>query len=365
MWAADAIASLRARKAPAGGWLEAMPTWIGVDNRRGLQPWGPRVFKKKKNHSKWNCKGLCSLHIQDGMKFVYEKLGLPPVVTGTETCVLEIYWIYINNMCWACVHTGQIPKGGKNKKKRNPTKNGGNGHTRGQVVLTKTKNPIDLYTIFIYVLRSYYCFNLDPPVDDGTDASDAVMHYMLMPVVSKRLLSSMKLRLQKISNKKLCMRLAEPLWDWVRPGDTDDTDSDRLNILVSLGPKAPSEDEGEGEGGDEDNGEEFDQGLVKECHTLIVEMWLEYSKGKPVPKDVPKDADEEAVEDEGEHSTPKKTKLRKKPTYPYGVAASWNNDSFKEVPPAFFAATLSTLYPFVVMPKEGKLVSHMAHITNT
>ena len=75
------------------------------------------------------------------------------------------------------------------------------------------------------------------------------------------------------------MALADPLWDWVRPGDTDDVDQDRLNILVSLGPEPPSEDEDDGENDGESSGPEVNMTLVKECHTLIVEMWLQYSKG--------------------------------------------------------------------------------------
>ena len=254
-----------------------------------------------------------------------------------------------------------LPKATKRKKKKKRKERGGSGHTRGQAPLVRMNNPVDLFSVFICGLRAHYCEHLDPPVDDGTDASDAVLHYMLTPHVTKRLLASLKLRLQRITCKTLCLEIVEPLWNWVRPNITSaavgaDIDQARLGILRSLGPLPPDEDD---DAADKD-GDALSSRLVKECHTLVVETLLRYSLGKQRVADEGEDEegeDEETkkkkrrVADEGEDEETKKKK--RSHVFPYGVAASWDNESFKQVPHAWFAATLATLYTFVVLEKTG------------
>ena len=136
------------------------------------------------------------------------------------------------------------------------------------------------------------------------------------------------MRLQRVTNKVLCTQIAEPLWDWVRPSESKNIDTERLQIFRDL-----------------DSEDEKQKTLLKECHILVVETLIVYSKGKKKEK-----PDEDSVtEDE---STPKKNKRKVTPVMPYGMAASWSTEAFKEVPLPFFSATIATLYPFVTMDKS-------------
>ena len=95
------LAGLQNRLEPEGGWMSAMPTWIGINTTRGLQPWGPRIFAKKENRSrnKWDCTGLCNHVVQQALTFFHAKLGLPAVVTGnlTNTYYQHTYPMHITN----------------------------------------------------------------------------------------------------------------------------------------------------------------------------------------------------------------------------------------------------------------------------
>lgn len=91
-----------------------------------------------------------------------------------------------------------------------------------------------------------------------------------------------------------------------------------------------------------------DEALVVECHCLLVQALLKYSKGRN------READSDEEDDEGEDGdAPKKKKKKKRTIMPYGVKASWCSEAFQDVPVAMFAATLSTLYPFVAAEKPG------------
>ena len=80
---------------------------------------------------------------------------------------------------------------------------------------------------------------------------------------------------------------------------------------------------------------------------------LKYSKGRNREADSDEE-DDEKEDDEGEDGdAPKKKKKKKRTIMPYGVKASWCSEAFQDVPVAMFAATLSTLYPFVAAEKPG------------
>ena len=151
--------------------------------------------------------------------------------------------------------------------------------------------------------------------------------------------TQIKNRLQKITNKVLCVHVCLPLWDWVRPGKSaaPGADVERLQILRDLHSDKVS-----------------NASLVQECHTLVVEALLAYSRGKPKEHGEEKKAEpEDSVTDEDEHPVPKKKKKPSYPVKPYGMLASWCSEHFKQVPSTVFAATLATLYPFVAMEKHG------------
>ena len=67
---------------------------------------------------------------------------------------------------------------------------GGTGHTRGQKILAPMEKPIDLFSIFVVFIHAWYCVHLDPPVDDGTDASNAVYFLLMENQTRKRMMSS-------------------------------------------------------------------------------------------------------------------------------------------------------------------------------
>ena len=153
---------------PSDGWEAAVPSWAGRGEARGLAEWGSRDFKKKrKSQRKWQSGGLCQMVIQHAITFYLRTIGLPPVVTGVR---------------------------GKKKKKKNRRRQfGGSGHTRGQKVLVPEENPVDLCSLFMIVIHAYYCIHLDPPVDDGTDASDAVFFALCGDATRRRLMSSVRI----------------------------------------------------------------------------------------------------------------------------------------------------------------------------
>ena len=99
--------------------------------------------------------------IQRGIGKYAEAVGIPAVVTGRKS-----------------------PK--KRRKK---------GHTRGQVVLIQEKNPskrIDLRMVCLIVVWAEYCKALPTPLEDGTNAVNAVLLHLLQDEVFKRILASVR-----------------------------------------------------------------------------------------------------------------------------------------------------------------------------
>ena len=77
-----------------------------------------------------------------------------------------------------------VKKNGKKRKRA--------GHTRGQVVLCEDEGPdrIDFQSIFILVVAAHYCLHASPTVEDGTEASHAVLAVLMQPETLKVVLST-------------------------------------------------------------------------------------------------------------------------------------------------------------------------------
>ena len=147
------------------GMAQDLPLWCGLGVRRGLESWGARVYTKYPNAPRaWEV-SLCAVSVQKALNWYLMNVGLPPVVTGVKA---------------------------KKRSKKKKSKRYGSGHTRGQKVLARAKNPIDLLTPFILVVHAHYCHHLNPRVEEGTDADDAVLYTITRPQIKKRLLSSVR-----------------------------------------------------------------------------------------------------------------------------------------------------------------------------
>jgi hypothetical protein len=166
--ARSSITLLHSIKVPDGGWNTQLPVWAGQGRKRGLACWGSRNAKNKPQKTKlWQSNQVCRMVIQSALTFYADNIGLPPVVTGKKK------------------------KKGKQKKKKLKVKCG-SGHTRGQEELVPCEGAqhIDIHSTFTLVLHARYCTELKPPVEDGTDASFAVLNVLLDPLNRKRLISS-------------------------------------------------------------------------------------------------------------------------------------------------------------------------------
>lgn len=278
---------------PDEGWSQALPLWCGLGVRRGLESWGARVYTKNPNAPRaWEV-DLCAVSVQKALNWYLTNVGLPPVVTGVKA---------------------------KKRSTRKKSKRYGSGHTRGQKVLARGKNPIDLLTPFILVVHAHYCHHLNPRVEEGTDADDAVLYTITRPQIKKRLLSSVrsihtrntpqntlaihiittyhqhimqhidsthtlnthcntylqciiqiKTRLQRLSNRSLILTCIEPLWNWVRddpskPGACET----RLEIFRCFG---------------SDKTDAATKKLVEECYRIVIETLLAYAQGTPPTKE--------------------------------------------------------------------------------
>ena len=258
-----------------------MPLWAGKGKDRGLSAWGSLESKKKQSKSRgkgWEVQGLCRQPVQDSVSYYVEKVGLAPVVNG-------------------------VPQT-KKKKKNNLLY----GHTRGQQILVPATGAavLDFYSSFSLVIHAKYCQELIPPVEDGTDASLAVLYVIRTDLVKKRLLSSIKTRIQRWSNKNLVAECVEPLWQWVRAG-TEDYDA-RLSLVRNLASNATT----------------VDPATVVECYTHVVTALVKYAQG---------------------------SSLTSSRVYPYGARAAKSLEGFLRVPDTWFATTLAVMYPFLATEK--------------
>ena len=158
------------------GWTNKLPTWAGKDRNRGLSSWGDHV--KRDKHTKqpvhkrrWEVTGICRTAILSAIDFFASTWGLMPVKTGHLP-----------------------PEGHKFKS----TQRCGFGLNKKQLrlVLDDPDDLIDIWSTFQFVVWTLYCFNLDPPVETGTEGHIAVFKVLTGDECNKRLLLSMKTKLQ-------------------------------------------------------------------------------------------------------------------------------------------------------------------------
>ena len=88
--------------------------------------------------------------------------------------------------------------------------------------------------IFLLTLAATYNSLLLPPVDDGVEASTAVLVFLANPKVFAKLMKLVKTRFFRLSNRKLLCSCASELNDFVREGGEVTDRRDRLSLLRSL-----------------------------------------------------------------------------------------------------------------------------------
>ena len=306
---------------PSQGWRSKMPLWKARKTTDGKQGRGLTEWIKDKS--------FCHSWLQDAVTFYAETIGMPPVITGVKPI--------------------------KKTKKRKRS-----GHTRGQLFLVQAKGRkhIDFKSVFIIVVAAHYCLKAKPVVEDGTEASNAVLAVLLQPSTLKVVLSTvcymdmsyqyiihiyhvvmsyltsyiyvihvihtqMKSRLQRWGNKRAILACVDPLYEWISAGDKDL----QLKCIRNLGldedtvlPK-----------GEKQTVEE----LVQQCCELVVEFFLAFSSGKVKPGELNKKGD----------SITKRQK-------PYSNYAGQETSYFKNVSPACFGITLATTYPFLAEDRD-------------
>lgn len=159
-------------ESPPSGWDASMPSWVGMNDERGLKSWGSRNYKKKNIKNPWTESSFCRATIQKAISRWIIDFALPPVVTGMR------------------------PKKSKKKKNTKGSGRGGHGHAKGLKVLVparKGEPEIDLYWVFIIIVHAHYCKHLNPAVPAGSTGADAIMWALNKPHMRKRLLSSVGL----------------------------------------------------------------------------------------------------------------------------------------------------------------------------
>ena len=177
--AQTAIAQVTKITTPSKGWRAHMPVWPGkVDKTKKMTK-----TRKKRALKAWvKDQSFCFAWLQAAVEFYACTIGVPPVITGA---------MHICHACASCMCVMHVCHVGV-KKKRKSKKRKRSGHTRGQNVLCETtgENHIDFKSIYILVVAANYCLNATPVVDDGTDASHAVMAVIMEPPTLKAILST-------------------------------------------------------------------------------------------------------------------------------------------------------------------------------
>ena len=164
----DIFKRLESLPTPPKGWDDQLPTWIGLEDERGLKSWGSRNYKEKSIKNSWREVAICRAIIQKAITFYAKEIGVPPVVTGVRP----------------------------SKKKRTQKKSaarGGTGHASYLRVLVSARagDPeYDMLRVFIVVIHAWYCVHLTPAVPVDSGGSDAIMIALTKDRVQKRLLAS-------------------------------------------------------------------------------------------------------------------------------------------------------------------------------
>ena len=180
-------------------WADEMPTWRTRTKARGLLGWG-ETRKGCAEGTIVQTKGaitvICRAPMMKSLDYYFSTIGLPPVIAGESRRKAIAAGRY-------------FPQPGDSQKKR------------GLIPLQPPHKPMNLLNQFLLVVASAYNLYLDPEVEDGTDASLAVLGFLSTPSVTRKLLTFMKNRYLKLGNKKHLSKCAKGLNKWVRAGDWD------------------------------------------------------------------------------------------------------------------------------------------------
>ena len=215
------------------------------------------------------------------------------------------------------------------------------------IVANSSEDPVNFLEPFLLIVTSEYCLQLRPAIEDFTVAQASVLAFICNRVAQPKLLalvcrvsndiccfndicvnsytsnhtySQAKTFISRCTNKTLFSACLEPLWKWVREGNT----RVRLAFLMNLEEPLDLE---EITDEDEDCPEEQDTTkLFSEMAFEVVNALVLYSTGKS-----PSGSNEYGF-------------------YPYGKEASWSTSAFKKVSNASLALTFAEMYPFLFRP---------------
>ena len=139
-------------------WSKETPTWSTRNQKRGLLGWGET--RKEQSHGvvalkKGSINNLCRCPILKAFVFYFATIGLPPVIAGESKK--------------KALASGRIKLVlGEAAPKSNKV----------LVPLQPPEGPVDLLEPFLMVVCAAYCIYLDPPVEDGTLSSYAVLGFL-------------------------------------------------------------------------------------------------------------------------------------------------------------------------------------------
>ena len=278
-----------------------LPTWSSRKHPRGLTGWGEsrKIDKETGKMQLVTKKGsvpqLCRGPILKALDVYWETVGLPPVNAGEsmKKAIKEGRWDPDSNppICRA-------------------------GHTRKQIRLIPLQppaGPVELYEMFLLVVGAGYCKYIDPPVEDGTISSMAVLGFLKTKKVAIKLLANIKTKINRITNKTLLCNCSRGLYNWVREGDVET----RLKFVRTLADPGDLEFPIKGEP-IEDSTQ-----LMKSMAFQVVSTLVLVAQGR---------------NSSGSNNYG---------FYPFGKAASFSTDAFLKLPQSYFASVLAEMYPYV------------------
>ena len=156
-----------------------MSTWKSKGHPRGLLAWGETRKKDKNGNLVVKRLGkfahICRSAAIQGIEYYWKDVGLPPVDAGES----------LKNAI----------KDGRYKLANKESYPSVKGATRGQQKLIELLPPVGpqrFWEVFVFVVSAAYCEYLDPPIDDGTDASYAVLGLFQEKEVKAKLLAQVR-----------------------------------------------------------------------------------------------------------------------------------------------------------------------------
>lgn len=149
-----------------------MPTWVSKGHPRGLLAWGETRKKNKKVKRLGKFAHICRTVVIRSLEFYFATVGLPPVNAGESL-------------------RRAINEGRYAQESYKPSK----GATRGQqrlIELLPPAGPQRFWEVFVLVVAAAYCEFMDPPLDDGTEGSYAVLGVFQEKEVKAKLLAQVR-----------------------------------------------------------------------------------------------------------------------------------------------------------------------------